>query len=153
MLSAKPGKRTIIDLSCTEQAFPEIPELLFGTSVDSGIQYFDATDYFNKKGLQLVSVEDFSRNYFHPISALIKAYELDKDQVRVYNSDGHVLYDSHLLYLFVSYTNPDFLAHINDRIHELFKKGFCVSDTYLFHAAKSRISPGLLNNESYGNSE
>lgn len=144
MTSINSGKH-VENIKCTEQAFPEFPDLLFGTSLDKSIQYFDATDYLNKIGLSAYSPECFLTNYFHPISALITAYELDKDRVAIMDVDGHLLLDSNLVYLFISYTNPDFLAHLNDRAHELFKNGVCVSDSYLYRAAKTRLSPEIFN--------
>lgn len=147
-----PSGKRVENIKCTEQAFPEFPDLLFGTSIDNRIQYFDATDYFNKKGLTLYSPDDFLTAYFHPISALITAYELDKNRVCILNTEGHTLLDSNLIYLFISYINPDFLAHLNDRAHELFHNGFCVSDTYLYRMAKSRLTPEIFKTGDNGNS-
>lgn len=138
------GKR-IENIYCTEQAFPEFPHLLFGDSIDKSAKYFDATEYLNKSGLSVYSAEDFFTNYFHPISALITAYELDKNKVCIRNLDNHILIETSLTYLFISYTNPDFLAHINDRIDELFTRGFTVSDAYLFRSAKERLTPEVFS--------
>lgn len=139
-MQAIPSGMRAENIQCTEQAFPEFPNLLFGTSIDKSIQYFDASDYLNKKGFTNYSVDGFLKNYYHPISALVNAYNLDKNRVCILNTEGHTLLDSNLVYLFISYINPDFLAHLNDRIHELFAKGFCVSDTYLYVNANSRLA-------------
>lgn len=136
-----PSGRRIENITCTEQAFPEFPHLLLGESTDKSVIYFDASAYLNKSGLFLYSAEDFLTNYFHPIEALVTAYELDRDRVCVYNAERHLLIDSSLIYLFISYTNPDFLAYLNDRIHELIAQGFCVSDAYLYKTAKERLTP------------
>lgn len=139
-----PSGKHVENIQCSEQAFPEFPDLLFGTSIDKRIQYFDATDYLQKQGLSMYSVEDFLSAYYHPISALVSAYELEKNKVCIYNVEGHTLLDSNLVYLFISYLNPDFLAHLNDRAHELFRTGFCVSDSYLYRMAKTRLMPEIL---------
>lgn len=139
-MQKKTGRR-IENIICTEQAFPEFPNLLIGEATDKSIKYFDATEYLNKSGLTLYSAEDFLSNYFHPISALVNAYELDKNRVCVNNLEGHLLIDCSLIYLFISYINPDFLAYLNDRIDELLTQGFSVSDAYLFRAAKERLTP------------
>lgn len=144
-MSAIPSGRHLENINCTEQAFPEFPDLLFGTSIDKSIQYFDATDYLKKQGLSAYSVDGFLSSYAHPVLALANAYELDKNRVCVLNAEGHTLLDSNLVYLFICYINPDFLAHLNDRAHELFKNGICVSDTYLYRMAKARLSPEILN--------
>lgn len=140
-MTTSPTGRRIENITCTEQAFPEFPHLLIGEATDKSINYFDATAYLQKSGLTLYSAEDFFSNYAHPISALVTAYELDKNRVCVQNLEGHLLIDSSLIYLFISYTNPDFLAHINDRIDELLTRGFCVSDAYLYQNAKERLTP------------
>ena len=132
------GKPTV-DITCTEQAFPSFPNLLLGETTDHSAKYFDATAYFNLSGLSMCSENDFLTNYFHPIGALITAYGLDKDRVFVHNLEGHLLIDSSLIYLFICYTNPDFLAFLNDRVDELLSRGFCISDSYLFEAAKDRL--------------
>lgn len=150
-MSTIPSGRRVENITCTEQAFPEFPDLLFGTSIDKSIQYFDASDYLKKLGVAPhYKVEDFLHNYFHPISALITAYELDKNRVCILTPDGHTLLDSNLVYLFISYTNPDFLAHLNDRAHELFTTGICVSDTYLYRMAKLRLTPEIFNEGDNG---
>lgn len=142
------------NITCTEQSFPEFPDLLFGTSNETGDQYFDATDYLEKLGVTPhYTVDDFMRNYFHPISALVTAYELDKNRVSILDVKGHTLLHSNLVYLFISYTNPDFLAHLNDRVHELFTTGVCVSDTYLLLRAKSRLTPEIFNQGDNGKSD
>ena len=148
-----PSGKRVENIQCTEQAFPEFPDLLFGTSIDKSIQYFDASDYLNKQGLSAYSVDDFLRNYFHPISALVNAYELEKNRVCILNVEGHTLLDSNLVYLFISYINPDFLAHLNNRAHELFKYGICVSDTYLYRMAKDRLSPEIFNTGDNANDQ
>ncbi len=149
MQNATSGKR-IENILCTEQAFPEFPQLLIGESSETGIKYFDATAYLNNTGLSAYSAEDFLKNYFHPINALITAYELDKGKVAIQNLESHLLIDCSFIYLFISYTNPDFLAHLNDRIDELFTRGFCVSDAYLFRTAKDRLTPEVFLNGDNG---
>ena len=131
------------NIKCEEQVFPMFAQLLVGDNTERSIRYFDASFYLNQTHLKPYSVDDFLRNYFHPISAIVSAYELDRSRVCIRNTENHILIDCSLLYLFLCYTNPDFLAHINDRIDELFTRGFCVSDAYLYNTAKQRITPDL----------
>lgn len=144
-----PSGKHLENIQCNKSAFPEFPDLLFGSSIDNRTQYFDATDYLKKQKLT-TTAEDFLREYNHPVNTLISAYELDIDKVCVLNGEGHTLLDSNLVYLFISFIHPDFLAHLNDRIHELFTAGFCVSDTYLYGATKLRLSPEIFNREDGG---
>lgn len=78
--------------------------------------------------------------------SLVSAYGIEKDRMAIRNLEGHLLIDTGLIFLFLAYTNPDFLAHMNDRIEELFYRGFCVSDSYLYCKAKDRITPEALVN-------
>ncbi len=132
-----------INYTCTEQVLTEFPELLIGNASDEGITYFDATIYHIKAGLKDYPVEDFFKYYFHPIGALVNMYGLDRENVVVRNQDGHILIDTSLVYLFLSYVRPDFLAFCCDRIDELMLHGFSISDTYLYRHANNRLTPEL----------
>ncbi len=65
-----------IQLTCSEPAIPEFPELLFGSSIDNDISVFDATAYLQNKGLQLTVIE-FFKQYEALIKNLIRSYNLD----------------------------------------------------------------------------
>lgn len=132
-----------IQLTCSEPAFPEFPELLFGSSIDNDISFFDATAYLQNKGLQLTETEFFQK-YETPIQSLMRSYNMDEEQVCKLNHEGHYLIDGNFAYLFISFVEPDFLAYMCDRIHELFSNGFCISDTYLVQVAKSRLTKNVL---------
>lgn len=138
------------NIKCNVSAFPEFPNLLFGESIDKSVQYFNASDYIKQLGFDGYSPESFLSAYFHPISALASALRLREDRLCIRNAEGQILLDSNLVYLFISYVNPDFLAHLNNRIDELFKQGFCVSDTYLYRNFNSRIAPESTNKRDDG---
>lgn len=137
-ISGKP-----FDIECTEQAFPEFPELLFGTHHTTSTAFFDATAYLKSKGLSL-TIQDFFRQYEAPIKKLQVSYNMDDECICIIDKNGHFLIDGNLSYLFISFVEPDFLAYMCDRIHELFSNGVCVSDTYLFSAAKNRLTKDIL---------
>lgn len=133
------GKPT--DLKCTEQAFSEFPDLLFGNKTDNGI-YFDATSYIQNKP---ITVDDFLRKCDWEIEALIKSYELNPNECFLINNEGHILIDGNLTYLFLSYVEQDFLAYMCDRCHDLFKDGVAVSDSYILRHAFERLDEKSLN--------
>jgi hypothetical protein len=137
MLANPHGKTA--NIICRESAFPEFPELLFGAQSDNGPSFFDATAYIQSKGLRL-SVADFFKSYETPITALRQAYLMEESDVRKVNGDGHILIDGNFVYLFISFVEPEFLAYMNDRIHELFRDGHAVSDTHLLEMARRRLS-------------
>lgn len=137
-----------IDLKCTEQMFPEFPELLFGRQIEGGATlarvYFDASKFAESKGLPFTSVEIFLKAYEAPISAIIDTLKLPEADMCRMNTEGHVLIESSLLYLFISFVEPRFLLYIFDRMDELFATGFTVSDTYLLSRARVRLPMEVL---------
>lgn len=136
-ISGKP-----LQLKCSEHAFPEFPDLLFGDTGDS-ISYFDATAYIQTKGLD-INIIDFFKHYEYPIKALMSSYGVSDEEICKINQEGHYLIDGNLVYLFISFVEPEFFAYIYDRIHEMFSDGFCLSDTYIVKLAKSRLSESIL---------
>lgn len=135
-----PGKPTATIPS--EHSFPEFPDLLFGVTVE-GISVFDATDYL-QKAKPSASIADFFEQYKAPILALVDAYNIKEDEVCMVAPNKHFIVDGSLVYLFIAFVQPDFLAYICDRMQQLFNDGFCVSDSYLYGFAKQRLSKEVL---------
>ena len=108
-MTLKPSGKPI-NTKCNEQAFPEFPDLLFGATTDNG-SVFDATSYLQNNSL---TVDDFLQTCGFQIQALIKSYELDENKCLFINTDGHILIDGSLVYLFLSFVEPDFLAYMCD---------------------------------------
>lgn len=132
---------TPINLTCTELGFPEFPNLLFGT-IEGDATYIDVTKHL--KDHQGLNVQSFLNAYEAPIQALVRANNIDPEKVCVLNHEGHILIEGSLVYLFLSYTNPEFLAWVFDRMDELFATGFCVSDSYLLATARRRLPDDVL---------
>lgn len=134
------GKQTQIIPS--EQAFPEFPDLLYGTTTE-GVPYFDAQAYL-KKHKPSASVEDFFTQYEIQIKALIDAYEINEEDICVLSKESQILIDGSLVYLFIAFVDPTFLAFMCDRIHEMFSTGVCVSDSYLLGKSQQRLGKEIL---------
>lgn len=132
-----------IKLKCTEQSFPEFPNLLFGQS-DFGRTYFDATIYLSNM-TEPRPIQPFFTQYRYQIKALCDTYEISDSKVCLINEEGHFLIDGTFVFLFIAFVEPDFLAYMCDRTFELFAHGISVSDTYLVSAAKSRLSSKILH--------
>lgn len=132
-----------IKLKCTETALAEFPKLLFGTDEASNKTYFDATSY-----LQQLSpsrpISHFWNQYRPQISALCNAYKIPVEDIYKINDEGHYLIDGNLVYLFISFVEPDFLAFMCDRTHEILTEGISVSDTYLVQSVRNRLSSEVL---------
>jgi hypothetical protein len=135
-----PGKSTATIPS--EHSFPEFPDLLFGITVD-GTTVFDATDYL-QKAKPSASITDFFEQYKAPIFSLVKSYEIKEDEVCMLAPNKHFIVDGNLVYLFISFIQPDFLAYMCDQMQQMFTTGFCVSDTFIYNLAKHRLSKGVL---------
>ena len=133
-----------IDLTCTEQSIPEFPNLLFGTEIESGRPYLDATVYLQKEAPQK-NIQHFFTQYRKPIESLCEAYDIKYNDFCKINKKGHFLIHGNFTYLFIAFVDPNFLGYIYDRIHELFTKGVAVSDTYLLIAASERLPKEALN--------
>ncbi len=132
-----------IKLKCTEQSFPEFPNLLFGQS-DFGRTYFDATIYLSNM-TEPRPIQPFFTQYRYQIKALCDTYEISDSKVCLINEEGHFLIDGTFVFLFIAFVEPDFLAYMCDRTFELFAHGISVSDTYLVSAARSRLSSKILH--------
>lgn len=135
--SAKP-----IDLICTEPGIAEFPELLFGTTTDQHI-YFDATAYIQHISPNLHTT-DFFQQYAVQINAILGSEDIAQSVACAIDPHGHILIDSTLVYLFISFVKPEFLSYMCQRIDELFTNGIVLSDTFIASAAKSRLTPEIL---------
>lgn len=131
-----------VNITCNEHSFPEFPNLLFGKIEKS--TFFDASLYLQTIHSEF-SVDDFMLQCEPFILKLLSSYNMESEQTFILNQDGHILIDGTFSYLFLSFVEPDFLAYVFDRIHEVFANGFAVSDTYLLHHASRRLSKELLN--------
>lgn len=131
-----------VNIQCNKQALPEFPNLLFG-EIDKSI-YFDASLYLQETHPD-ITVSDFMQQCEQFIEKLLGSYGMESEKAFIPNQDGHILIDGTFSYLFLSFVEPDFLAYVFDRIHEVFANGFAVSDTYLLHHASRRLSKELLN--------
>jgi hypothetical protein len=133
-----------VDLVCETSALPEFPKLLF-SNLNADSVYFDATAYLQTK-TPSPSAMDFLVQRAAQIQTLQQAYTIEPADVCRLNKDGHILIDVNFVYLFIAFVEPEFLAYVNDRIHELFTNSFCVSDTYLLEMSKKRLPVSVLEN-------
>jgi len=129
----------VTDTKCTEHLIPEFPDLLFGKQSDGKSMFFDVSAYLESKGLSSSLADDFLKSYEKPIADLILQLQLPEAKVCSLNTEGHVLIDGSLVYLFISFVEPRFLLYMFDRMDELFTTGVSVSDTYLAQNTLRRI--------------
>lgn len=135
----------VTDIKCTERLIPEFPDLLFGKQSDGNSMYLDISAYAKSKGLSSSVADDFLKAYEKPIEDLVLQLQLPEAKVCSMNTEGHVLIDGSLVYLFISFVEPRFLLYMCDRMDELFTVGITVSDTYLAKNTLRRIPLEVLN--------
>lgn len=136
MRIAIPGKP--FDITCKEQSFPEFPGLLFGVSSDNDMMYFNASSYLRSIGKDL-KVADFLSQYDPLIQAIQQVYSIKDNEVCRIDKEGNFLIEVEFIYMFICFTDHQFLGHINERLNDMFSNGFAVSDTALFRLAKDRF--------------
>lgn len=141
MPNAIPGKP--YDIKCTEHSLPEFPDMLFGVSNDNGLMYFNASAYLKSHGQDL-KLADFLNTYRPFIQALQETYSLRDDEVCRLNRDGDFTIEVDFVYLFICFTDHQFMGYINERMNDLFSTGVAVSDSYLFDAARSRFNADVI---------
>ena len=127
---------------CRTIRYREFPELLFGESPNSGSTYFDATHFIRSRGDERRhNVKEFRIAFHHWITTLTNMYDIEKEALVIRDeTSGHLLIDACLALLFVVYVDPDFGVYILERVSELLKDGFSVSDSWLVMAAGNRFT-------------
>lgn len=137
------------DIVCQERSLPEFPEMLFGVSNDNGLMYFNASAYLKSKRQDL-KLTDFFDHYKAPVEALQEAYSFKDDEVCRINRAGDFLIEVEFIYLFICFTDHQFMGYINERMNDLFTTGFTVSDTYLFESCKNRFTSDVIESMTHG---
>ncbi|MCY1134054.1 hypothetical protein OWT79_10630 [Bacteroides fragilis] len=126
--------------------FGEFPDLLFTHSND-GDEFCDATGFIESRGCtDSHSVDDFIEVCKPWVNAVCANYSLELDRITVVAPSGHILIDSSLALLFVSYIDTEFSVYVYERIAELLISGIILSDTTLVLMAKDRLTKEVLLN-------
>lgn len=126
--------------------YGEFPDLLFTVSNDEN-EYCDVTSFMEeRKCTNSHSVEGFMKVCKPWINAFCKAYSLDVDKLILIAPNNHILIDSSLALLFVSYIDTEFSVYVYERMADLLVSGIILSDTTLMLMAKDRLSKEVLLN-------
>lgn len=137
-------KGEALDIETTQQLFPIFPDLLFGEANEGKSIYFDATHFIKQRQLSPSSIDKFLGLYAGPINDIVKTFQLNPAALARLNKNGHVLMESNLLYPFLIFVEPDFLAWVTQRLDELFSTGVTVSDSFLYDRVKVRFPADVL---------
>lgn len=126
--------------------YGEFPDLLF-TNSNNGDEFCDATSFIESRDCaDSCSVADFMKVCKLWIDAVCKTYSLDPNKIAVIAPNGHVLIDSSLALLFVSYIDTEFCVYVYERMADLLISGIILSDTTLALMAKDRLTKEVLLN-------
>lgn len=140
MLFSISGKT--LNFICDKPLCPEFPDLLVGFNTTEGY-FFDPSLYLQKNNIAW-DCNQFGMAYDHQIKTLMQHYSVDQKNLCRLDAKGNMVFNSILVYLFLSFVRPSFLAYCTERIDELFQNGFSVSDTSLMDLAANRLTPDLL---------
>ena len=118
--------------------FPEIEGLLFGTFGQDKI-VFDYTAYIEFNKLSAVDYKAFMRNAKRSIETLVKHYRLSTSELFYQNTNGHILIEAKLVFVFLAYINPDMLIYFNEIVADTISEGVACSHSYLYSLASEKL--------------
>lgn len=126
--------------------YGEFPDLLFTVSND-GNEYCDVTSFMEeRKCTDSHSIDNFMKVCKPWINAFCKVYSLDVDKLTLVAPNNHILIDSSLALLFVSYVDTEFSVYVYEKMADLLVSGIILSDTTLILMAKDRLPREVLLN-------
>lgn len=132
------------ELETKENLLPEIQGLHFGIMQEDKA-VFDYTAYFEENQLQYIDHKVFMRINKHFIEALIKASSKKTSELFYQNSNGHILVDTGLTFVFLAFANPEMLLYFNGIIMDAISSGVAYSDGFLYSMAAQRLPSEALN--------
>lgn len=132
------------ELEVKDTLLPEIQGLYFGTIGDNKA-VFDYTAYFEENKLQYMDYKMFMRMNKHFIETLIKPLKKQTSELFFQNTNGHILVDSELVFVFLAFANPDMLIYFNNIIMEAISYGVAYSSGFIYSMAEQRLPSEVLN--------
>lgn len=123
---------------CDQQLLSDIPTLLYG-NIQDGALVFDSTAFYESNGIDEIDYVTFQRLNKRYISGFIDNTSLKASELFFMNTDGHILMNHELTFLFLSFANPTLAAYFNGMIGELMSNGVAYSDGYVLALASERV--------------
>lgn len=121
-----------------EELLPEMPNLFFA-SISGDKIVFDATTYCKENGLDEIDYKVFMRMNKHYIESFSKSTGLKTSEIFYQNTDGHILIDHQLVFLYIAFVNPGMLMYFNGLLNDVISNGVAYSDGFIYSMALSRI--------------
>lgn len=128
---------------CDENKFPDIPDLRFYRT-EWGQHYFDASHCLSQ-GIpdREYSVEDFFNKFDFFIESLCESNGITKEELIVRDESGTLYLEECLALLFLAYIDKWFGAYMIERIEELVRYGFTISDKFCRFFSETRFGADI----------
>lgn len=127
----------------TEEILPEMNGLFFG-EVGRNQAVFDYTAYIEHNGLDLIDHKTFMRANKRYIEFLAKSKGRKTSELFYQNTNGHILVAAELVFLFLSFANPEMCVYFNGLIGDVIASGAAYSDGFVYSAAAERLPTEVL---------
>ncbi len=132
------------EVVCDTILYNDFPQLMFG-KLKNDRMVFDATAYAAATQMEDVSYQVFSRINKRYIEAILKMEQAERGLLFFENTDGHILMDISLSYLYLGFINPDIYIYFNVIIGDAIENGMAFSDGFAVTLAMERLPINILN--------
>lgn len=131
------------EVECNQQIFEDFNGLTVGRLADNDA-VFDATAYCEANGLETADYRSFSRTNKRYIEALIKSGQIKREKMFYLNTNGHLLVNISLAYLFLAFYVSDIYVYFDSLINDIITDGVAFSDNYVVRLASERVPSEML---------
>lgn len=132
------------EIETPETLLPEINGLRFGT-VGEGKAVFDYTAYFKENELKEIDYKAFMRTSRNFIEAIIKFMNKKPSELFYRNTNGHILVDAELVFVFLAFANSELFIYFNSIITDAISYGVAYSNGFVYSMAAQRLPSETLN--------
>nr|DAE12681.1 MAG TPA: hypothetical protein [Siphoviridae sp. ctOCb13] len=131
------------EIPTEETLLPEISDLHFGILAENKA-VFDYTAYIEANKLQ-IDYKVFMRMNKHFIEILAKASGKKTFELFFQNTNGHILVEAELAFIFLAFVNPDMFLYFNGLLTDAISDGVAYSHSYIYSLAAQRLPSEVLN--------
>lgn len=125
-------------IQCDEPVLPEFGSLLGGTTPDN-VSVFDATAFCKTEGFNDCSATLFTKINRIYIERMIESGELNPSSIFYVTSEGHLLINQSLVYIFLMSISPAVFEYFFSIINDVMRSGMAFSDGYLINLIQSKV--------------
>lgn len=139
-------KTTILteELKTDADLLPELAGLHFGIMGETKA-LFDFTAYVEENELPNVDYKSFMRNCKYFIETLAKSAGKKTSELFYQNTNGHILIAAELVFLCISYVNPEMYVYFNSLLTDAISDGVAYSHGFVFNLAADKMPSDVLS--------